>query len=66
LDKIKQTLEIVLEVLSISLLVTEISKKNGRKKKVKIDDKPITEATSIVKKNNKNVTSSSDNSSDTS
>ena len=66
MDKIKQTLEIVLEVLSISLLVTEISKKNGRKKKVKIDDKPITEATSIVKKNNKNVTSSSDNSSDTS
>ena len=55
-DKTEQTLE-----------VTEIPKKNARKKKVKIDGKPVTEATSMVEKNNKNgVVSSSDNSSDTS
>ena len=55
-DKTEQTLE-----------VTEIPKKNGRKRKVKIDEKPVTEATSMVEKNNKNgVVSSSDNSSDTS
>ena len=52
-DKTEQTLE-----------TTEIPKKNARKKKVKIDDKPVTEATSMVEKNNKNgVVSSSDNSS---
>ena len=55
----------VSEVSSISLPATEIPKKNGRKKKVKIDKKPITEATSMVKKNNKNGVVS-DNSSDTS
>ncbi|CAG8770562.1 14999_t:CDS:1, partial [Rhizophagus irregularis] len=44
-----------------------IPKKNGLKKKVKINEKPVTEATSIVKKNNKNgMVSSSDNSFDTS
>jgi len=54
-DKTEQTLE-----------ATEIPKKNGRKKKVKIDEKPVTEATSMVEKNNKNgMVSSSDNSSDT-
>ena len=63
-DKTEQTLEVVSEV---SLLATEIPKKNGRKKKVKIDEKLVTEATSIVKKNNKNdVISFSDNLSDTS
>jgi len=63
-DKTEQTLEVVSEV---SLPATEIPKKNGRKKKVKIDEKPVTEATSMVKKNNKNdVVSSSDNSPDTS
>ncbi|CAG8781623.1 35137_t:CDS:2, partial [Racocetra persica] len=42
-------------------------KKNSQKGKVKIDEKLITEATSMVKKNNKNnIASSSDNSSDTS
>ena len=67
LDKMEQTLEAVSEVSSISLPATEIPKKNGRKKKVKIDEKPVTEATSMVEKNNKNgVVSSSDNSSDTS
>ena len=67
LDKTEQTLEAVSEVSSISLPATEIPKKNGRKKKVKIDEKPVTEATSMVEKNNKNsVVSSSDNSSDTS
>jgi len=50
LDKTEQTLKVVLEVSSISLLATEIPKKNGQKKKVKIDEKPITEATSIVEK----------------
>jgi len=55
-DKTEQTLE-----------ATEIPKKNARKKKVKIDGKPVTEATSMVEKNNKNgVASFSDNSSDTS
>ena len=55
-DKTKQTLE-----------ATEIPKKNARKKKVKIDGKPVTEATSMVEKNNKNgVASFSDNLSDTS
>ena len=64
LNKTEQTLEVVSEV---SLPATEIPKKNGRKKKVKIDGKPVTEATSMVKKNNKNgVASFSDNSSDTS
>jgi len=63
-DKSEQTLE---AVSSISLPATEIPKKNGRKKKVKIDEKPVTEATSMVEKNNKNgMVSSSDNSSDTS
>ncbi|CAI2197846.1 4993_t:CDS:1 [Funneliformis geosporum] len=63
-DKTEQTLE---AVSSISLPATEIPKKNGRKKKVKIDEKPVTEATSMVEKNNKNgMVSSSDNSSDTS
>jgi len=67
LDKTEQTLEAVSEVSSISLPTTEIPKKNGRKKKVKIDEKLITEATSMVEKNNKNgVVFSSDNSSDTS
>ena len=62
-DKSKQTFE---AVSSISLPATEIPKKNGRKKKVKIDEKPVTEATSIVEKNNKSdVVSSSDNSSNT-
>ena len=46
-DKTEQTLEVVSEV---SLPATEIPKKNGRKKKVKIDEKPVTEATSMVKK----------------
>jgi len=65
LNKMEQTLEAVSEVSSISLLTTEIPKKNGRKKKVKIDEKPVTEATSMMEKNNKNgVVSSSDNSSD--
>ncbi len=55
-DKTEQTLEAI-----------EIPKKNARKKKVKIDGKPVTEATSMVEKNNKNgVASFSDNSSDTS
>ncbi|EXX53749.1 hypothetical protein RirG_241080 [Rhizophagus irregularis DAOM 197198w] len=63
-DKSEQTLE---AVSSISLLATDIPKKNGLKKKVKINEKPVTEATSIVKKNNKNgMVSSSDNSFDTS
>ena len=63
-DKTEQTLEVVSEV---SLPATEIPKKNARKKKVKIDGKPVTEATSMVEKNNKNgVTSFSDNSSNTS
>src|SRR3989337_210131 len=35
--------EVVSEVSSISLSATEIPKKNGRKKKVKIDEKPVTE-----------------------
>ena len=66
-DKTEQTLESVSEVSSIPLPATEIPKKNGRKKKVKIDEKPVAEATSMVEKNNKNgVVSSSDNSSDTS
>ncbi|CAI2196462.1 11609_t:CDS:1, partial [Funneliformis geosporum] len=64
-DKTGQTLKAVSEVSSIPILVTEIPKKNGRKKKVKIDEKPVTEATSIVEKNNKNGVVS-DNSSDTS
>ena len=38
-DKTEQTLE-----------ATKIPKKNARKKKVKIDEKPVTEATSMVKK----------------
>ena len=38
-DKTEQTLE-----------VTKIPKKNARKKKVKIDGKPVTEATSMVEK----------------
>jgi hypothetical protein len=64
-DKTEQTLEVISEVSSISLPATEIPKKNGRKKKVKIDEKPVTEVTSIVEKNNKNdVASFTDNSSD--
>ena len=43
-------------------MATEIPKKNGRKKKFKIDEKPVTEATSIAEKND--VASSADNSSD--
>src|SRR4051812_40905340 len=35
LNKIEQTLEAVSEVSSISLLATEISKKNGQKKRLK-------------------------------
>jgi hypothetical protein len=67
LDKTEQTLELVSEVSSIPLLATEIPKKNSQKKKVKIDEKPVTEATSMVEKNNKNgVVSFSDNLSDTS
>jgi hypothetical protein len=63
-DKSEQTLE---AVSSISLPATEIPKKNSRKKKVKIDEKPVTEVTSMVEKNNKNcMVSSYDNSSDTS
>ncbi|CAI2186342.1 18005_t:CDS:2 [Funneliformis geosporum] len=65
LDKTEQTLEVVLELSFISLPATEIPKKNGRKKKVKIYDKLITEAIRIVEKNNKNGVVS-DNSSDTS
>ncbi|GBB91269.1 hypothetical protein RclHR1_18440004 [Rhizophagus clarus] len=60
-DKTEQTLEVVSEVSSIPLPATVIPKKNGQKKKVKIDEKPITEVTSMVEKNNKNdVISSSD------
>ncbi|PKB94640.1 hypothetical protein RhiirA5_438337 [Rhizophagus irregularis] len=63
-DKSEQMLE---AVSSISLSATDIPKKNGQKKKVKIDEKSVTEATSMVEKNNKNgIVSSSDNSSDTS
>jgi hypothetical protein len=52
---------------NLTLEATEIPKKNARKKKVKIDGKPVTEATSMVEKNNKNgVASFSDNLSDTS
>jgi hypothetical protein len=65
-DKSEQSLEAVPEEQSTPLPATEIPKKNGRKKKVKIDEKPVTETTSMVKKNNKNVTSSSNNSSDVS
>ena len=66
LNKTEQTLEAISEVSFISLSTTEIPKKNGQKKKVKIDEKPVTEATSMVKKNNKNgVVSFSDNLSDT-
>jgi hypothetical protein len=65
-DKTEQTLESVSEVSSIPLPATEIPKKNGRKKKVKIDEKPAIEATSMVEKNNKNGVVSSDNLSDTS
>ncbi|CAI2197140.1 9886_t:CDS:1 [Funneliformis geosporum] len=65
-DKTEQTLESVSEVSSIPLPATEIPKKNGRKKKVKIDEKLVTGASSMVEKNNKNgAVSSSDNSSDT-
>ncbi|CAI2186433.1 11260_t:CDS:2, partial [Funneliformis geosporum] len=60
--KTEQTLKVVSE---ISLPTTEISKKNSRKKKVKIDEKLVTGASSMVEKNNKNnVTSSADNLSD--
>ena len=52
LDKTEQTLKVISEVSSISLLATEIPKKNGRKKKVKIDEKLVTEATSMMRKNN--------------
>ncbi|RIA88558.1 hypothetical protein C1645_739284 [Glomus cerebriforme] len=67
LDKMEQTLKVILEVSSIFLLVIKISKKNGQKKKVKIDEKLVNEAINMVEKNNKNdVVFSSDNSSDTS
>ncbi|CAI2181548.1 18642_t:CDS:2 [Funneliformis geosporum] len=39
------TLEVISEVSSIFLSATEIPKKNGQKKKVKIDEKPVTEPT---------------------
>jgi hypothetical protein len=55
-DKSEQTFE---AVSSISFSATEIPKKNGRKKKFKIDEKPVTEATSIAEKND--VASSADN-----
>ncbi|CAG8521933.1 36510_t:CDS:2 [Racocetra persica] len=65
--KKKQIPEAVPEEVSTPLLSTEIPKKNSQKGKVKIDEKLITKATSMVKKNNKNnMASSSDNSSDTS
>ncbi|CAG8622951.1 105_t:CDS:2, partial [Racocetra persica] len=65
--KKKQISEAIAEEVSTPLRSTENPKKNSRKGKVKIDEKPITEATSMVKKNNKNnMASSSDNSSDTS
>ncbi|GBC10416.1 hypothetical protein RclHR1_09610003 [Rhizophagus clarus] len=60
-DKTEQTLEVVSEVTSIPFLATEIPEKNGQKKKVKIDEKPITEVTSMVEKNNKNDVISSSN-----
>ena len=64
-DKTEQTLEVVSEVSSIPLPATEIPKKNGRKKKVKIDEKLVIGASSIVEKNNKNdVVFSADNLSD--
>ncbi|CAI2200243.1 18348_t:CDS:2, partial [Funneliformis geosporum] len=53
------------KVSSISLPATEIPRKNGRKKKVKIDEKLVIGTTSMVEKNNKNGVVS-DNSSDTS
>src|SRR4051812_9470722 len=46
-NQTRQTLEVVSEVSSIPLPATEIPKKNGRKKKVKIDEKPVTEASSM-------------------
>jgi hypothetical protein len=49
-DKTEQTLESVSEVSSIPLPATEIPKKNGQKKKVKIDEKLVTGASSIVEK----------------
>jgi hypothetical protein len=61
-DKTEQTLEAVSEVLSIPLPATEIPKKNGRKKKAKIDEKLVIGASSMVEKNS--VTSSADNLSD--
>ncbi|CAG8715892.1 15421_t:CDS:2, partial [Racocetra persica] len=65
--KKKQIPEAVPEEVSTPLLSIEIPKKNSQKGKVKIDKKPITEATSMVKKNNKNnMASSSDNSFNTS
>ncbi|CAG8631942.1 14631_t:CDS:1, partial [Dentiscutata heterogama] len=63
--KKKQIPEVVAEEVSTPLLSTKNPKKNDRKEKVKIDEKLITEATSMVKKNNKNnIASFSDNSSD--
>ena len=62
LDKTEQTLEVVSEVSFISLPATEIPKKNGRKKKAKIDEKLVIGASSMVKKNS--VTSFADNLSD--
>ena len=61
-DKTEQTLEAVSEVLSIPLQATEIPKKNGRKKKAKIDEKLVIGASSMMEKNS--VTSSADNLSD--
>ncbi|GBB84461.1 hypothetical protein RclHR1_11020007 [Rhizophagus clarus] len=61
-DKAEQTLEAVSEVLSIPLPATEIPKKNGRKKKAKIDEKLVIGASSMVEKNS--VISSADNLSD--
>jgi hypothetical protein len=61
-DKTEQTLEAVSEVSSIPLPATEIPKKNGRKKKAKIDEKLVIGASSMMEKNS--VTSSADNLSD--
>ncbi|CAB4382486.1 unnamed protein product [Rhizophagus irregularis] len=56
LDKNSQSdnSEQTLEAVSSIPLPAEILKKNGRKKKVKIDEKLVTEVSSMVKKNNKN------------
>src|SRR4051794_23257857 len=61
-DKSKQSLKAVPEEQSTSLPATEIPKKNGRKKKAKIDEKLVIGASSMVEKYS--VTSSADNLSD--